>query len=243
MIGNVRTWVSASLACLALFVWLGCAGHGTGTHHRHGQHGGSEKEQPHHRRPTDINEYLERLDRPERDQYQKPAQVIEALALKPGTAVADLGAGSGYFTRRFVRAVGETGTVYAIDVEQEMLDYVKAGLDRMEGNFTATFILARPDSPGLPPNSVDLIFVCNVYHHLEDRTTYFRKATPTLRAGGRVAIIDFYHDHRSGDIGFPRRHLVSRETVVQEMTRAGYSLIADHTFLERQYFLEFAPAD
>ena len=240
MITHVRPWVFATLV---LFLSLGCAGHGTGPHHRHGQHEGAQNQQPHHRGPTDIKEYLARLDRPERDQYQKPAQVVEALALKPGTAVADLGAGSGYFTRRFLRAVGETGTVYAIDVKQEMLDYIQADLERMDGASTATFILARPDSPDLPPDSVDLIFLCNVYHHLKDRTTYFMKARSTLKPGGRVAIIDFYHDHRSGDVGFPRRHLVARQTVADEMTQAGYRLVEEHTFLERQYFLEFAVVD
>jgi predicted methyltransferase len=169
------------------------------------------------RRPADIKEYLEQLDRPERDQDQKPSQVVDALALKPGMAVADLGSGSGYFTRRFVEAVTETGMVYAIDVEQEMLTYTKESLVHLHIPFTAEFILARPDSPKLPPDSVNLIF-------------------------GRVAIIDFYHDERSGNLGFPKHHLVQRETVVEEMTKAGYKLLREHGFLPRQYFLEFVPS-
>ena len=194
-----------------------------------------------HRRPPDIKEYIESLERPDRDRDQQPARVVGALVLKPGMAVADLGAGSGYFTRRFVEAVGETGKVYVIDVEQELLTYTKESLERMHRPFTVEFILAQPDNPNLPMRSVDLIFLCNTYHHLEDRSTYFSNVRTALKSAGRLAIIDFYHDQRSGNVGFPRQHLVARDTAVAEMAKAGFKLVKEHDFLERQYFLEFAP--
>lgn len=194
-----------------------------------------------HRRPDDIKQYLEHLDSAERDQYQKPAQVIEALGLKPGMAVADLGSGSGYFTRRFIEAVTDRGMVYAVDIEPEMLAYAKESIVHMHVPYSVEFILARPDSPKLPYESVDLIFVCNTIHHLEERSTYFRNVRTSLKPNGRIAIIDFYPDERSGDLGFPKRHLVSREQVLHEMTAAGYRLGQEHTFLPRQYFLEFTP--
>ena len=192
-----------------------------------------------HERMPNVMEYLDRLDRPERDQDQKPAQVVDALELKPGMHVADLGAGSGYFTRRFVEAVGETGKVYVIDVEPKALKYVEESLIRMHRRFEAEFILARPDNPKIPLESVDLIFVCDTYHHLEDRADYFRNVKTSLKPGGRIALIDFYHDERSGDPGFPKRHLVPREKVIEEMTTAGYRLAKEHRFLPKQYFLEF----
>ncbi len=204
-----------------LAILAGCAGH-----HQH-------------RRPADIQEYLSHLDRPERDEYQQPAKVIEALGVEPGMAIADLGSGSGYFTRRFVQALAGDGTIYAIDVEQEMLDYVQASLKEQAGASVVKLRLAKPDDPGLPPASVDLVFVCNVFHHLENRPAYFEKLKQALRPAGRIAIIDFYHDHRSGDVGFPRRHLVPRETVLSELTQAGFHLLNEHDFLKRQYFLEF----
>ncbi len=200
-------------------------------------------EDHHHRRPDDIKQYLEHLDRSERDQDQKPSQVLEALQLQPGMTVADLGSGSGYFTRRFVEAVTDRGKVYAVDVEPEMLRYVEDSLVHMHVPYSAEFILARPDDPKLPPASVDLIFVCNTAHHLEDRAHYFRNAASALKPGGRVAIIDFHPDERSGDLGFPKRHLVARDTIVSEMAEAGYRLSREHTFLARQYFLEFSPID
>jgi ubiquinone/menaquinone biosynthesis C-methylase UbiE len=199
------------------------------------------QDQHQHRQPDNIAQYLEQLDSSERDQYQKPIQVIEALNLKPGQAVADLGSGSGYFTRRLVGAVTESGKVYAIDVEPEMLRYVEESLVHMHAPYTAEFILARADSPKLPAESVDLIFVCNVFHHLEDRTIYFRNVRSALKPGARIAIIDFYHDERSGELGFSKQHLVPRETVIAEMTTAGYRLEREHSFLPRQYFLEFLP--
>jgi predicted methyltransferase len=194
-----------------------------------------------HERMPSVMEYLDRLDRPERDQDQKPAQVIDALELKPGMAVADLGAGSGYFTRRFVQAVTERGKVYVIDVEPEALKHIEESLVHMHQPYETEFVLARPDNPKIPFESVDLIFVCNTYHHLEDRAVYFRNTRSSLKPGGRIAIVDFYHDDRSGDLGFPKRHLVPRDKVVEEMTEAGYHLIKEHTFLPKQYFLEFAP--
>lgn len=207
------------------------------TEHRHG----GQEESGKHRNPTDLKSYLERLDSAERDKDQKPHQVIEVLALKPGMAVADLGSGSGYFTRRFVEAVTDSGKVYAIDVEPEMLAYVRNSLDHLHTPYTAEFILAGPDSPKLPTESVDLIFLCNVAHHLEHRATYFANVVSALKPGGRVAIIDFYPDERSGNLGFPKRHLVPRDTLIEEMAKAGYRLLREHHFLPQQYFLEFAP--
>ena len=192
-----------------------------------------------HERMPNVMEYLDRLDRPERDQDQKPAQVVETLAIKPGMHVADLGAGSGYFTRRFVEAVGETGKVYVIDIEPKALKYVEESLVHMQRPFNAEFILARPDDSNIPVESVDVLFVCNTYHHLQDRTEYFRKAKSSLKEGGRLVIIDYYHDDRSGELSFPKRHLVPREKVLGEITAAGYRLAKEHAFLPKQYFLEF----
>jgi ubiquinone/menaquinone biosynthesis C-methylase UbiE len=201
----------------------------------------SAQDQHQQRRPSDITEYLEHLDNQERDRSQKPTEVVETLALKPGLTVADLGSGSGYFTRRFIEAVTETGKVYAVDVEPEMLKYTEDSIVHMHRSFTAEFILAQPDNPKLPYESIDLLFVCNTYHHLEERTKYFSNVKSSLKPGGRLAIIDFYHDERSGELGFPKHHLVPREILIAELTDAGYRLIREHTFLPHQYFLEFVP--
>ena len=187
----------------------------------------------------DIDTYIQALERPERDEYQQPDKVIATLGLKPGMVVADVGAGSGYFTRRLAQAVGNTGQVIVIDVEQKMLDYNKQELEKLGIADRAKFILAKPDDPSLPENAVDLVFLCNVYHHIEHQVDYFAKTKSVLTPNGRVAIVDFYRDERSGELGFPKHHLVPREQVITNMEYAGYVLSKEHTFLSRQYFLEF----
>ena len=191
--------------------------------------------------PWDIDRYIQSLERPERDEYQQPGKVIEALNLKPGMIVADIGAGSGYFTRRLAEGVGHTGQVIAIDVEQKMLDYNRQELEKLWIVNRAKFILGKSDSPSLSEHSVDLVFLCDVYHHLKHHVDYLTRTKPALTPNGRVVIIDFYHDERSGKLGFSKHHLVPREDVIENMQQAGYTLSQEHTFLPRQYFLEFVP--
>ena len=189
--------------------------------------------------PWDINEYIHNLERPERDEFQKPDEVIQTLNLKQGMVVADIGAGSGYFTRRFSRAVGPTGTVIAVDVEQKMLDYNRQHISDLGPPSHARFILGKPDDPSLPAGTVDLVFLCNVYHHLEDTVAYIEKAKTALAPNGRIVVIDFFHDERSGKLGFSKHHLVPQERVRKDLHQAGFNLVREHTFLPRQYFLEF----
>ena len=189
--------------------------------------------------PWDIDTYIQNLERPERDEYQQPEKVIEALDLKLGSVVADVGAGSGYFTRRLAKAIGETGRVLAVDIEQKMLDYNKQELEKLGMANRATFILAKPDDPSLSENSVDLVFLCNAYHHVEHHADYWDKIKSALKPNGRVVIVDFYHDERSGKLGFSKHHLVPRERVIANMEKAGLTFSKEHTFLSRQYFLEF----
>lgn len=220
---------AAIVPALFLLIALGACGH-SAEHHAH---------QSDH--SPNVMAYIDRLDQPERDHDQKPAQVIEVLALRPGMRVADLGAGSGYFTWRFVDAVTTSGKVYAIDIEPEALQYIERRLAQRPIPYSAEFVLATSDSPNLPAESVDVIFICNTYHHLQDRPAYVKRLTKALRSGGRIAIVDFHDDDRSGELGFPKRHLVARDTVQRELSAAGYRLAKEHTFLPRQYFLEFVP--
>jgi len=189
--------------------------------------------------PWDIDTYIQNLERPERDEYQQPEKVVEALNIMPGMVVGDICAGSGYFTRRLAKAVGETGQVIAVDIEQKMLDYNKRELEKLGMADRTRFILAKPEGPSLSENSVDLVFLCNAYHHVEHHVDYWTTVKAALKPGGRVVIVDFYHDERSGKLGFSKDHLVPREQVIKNMKKAGFSFSKEHTFLSRQYFLEF----
>ncbi|MCA9470859.1 MAG: methyltransferase domain-containing protein [Nitrospirales bacterium] len=188
-----------------------------------------------------IDSYIQALERGERDEYQKPEEVIAALHIQPGMTIADIGSGSGYFTRRLAKEVGATGKVLATDVEQKMLDYNQKAIDQQGLSGRVTFLRTNPEDPALPPHSIDLIFICNVYHHLKNPSSFLEKAKSALSVNGRVVIIDFYHDERSGKLGFSKHHLVPEETVIKQMQEAGFTLSRRETFLPRQYFLEFVP--
>jgi ubiquinone/menaquinone biosynthesis C-methylase UbiE len=138
----------------------------------------------------DVEHWKAVFDDPARDEWQKPAEVVKALALRPGMTVADLGAGTGYFSRHLSAAVGPDGTVLAVEPEPKLLAYLR---DRAEREKTANVvpILASPDDPRLPRRSTDLVLVVDTFHHIDDRIAYFRALRRVLRDGGRVAIVDW----------------------------------------------------
>ena len=187
---------------------------------------------------SDIDQWVKVFEDPARDAWQKPDDIVKALDLKPGDSVADIGAGTGYFTRRFAVAVGPQGKALGLDVEPTMVGYMegdarKRKLDHYEAR------LVRADNPGLPPESVDIVFFCDTYHHIENRVSYLINLSGALKPGGRIVIVDFHK--RPLPIGPPPEHKLSEETVRDEFQRAGYRLIRAHDFLPYQYFLEFTP--
>jgi arsenite methyltransferase len=171
-----------------------------------------------------------------RDEWQKPEEVVRALELKPGDRVADLGAGSGYFTFRLARAVGPAGKVYAVDIDPDMIAYLGERA-KSENATNVEIVTAKPDDPGLAPGSVDLIFTSDAYHHIDNRVAYFASVARVLRPGGRIAILDF---NGSGWAVRMSGHYTPEETVKSEMARAGYRLVKEARFLEKQSFLVFA---
>lgn len=173
-----------------------------------------------------------------RDGWQEPDRVIAALGLAPGQRVADLGAGTGYFTARLARAVGDSGRVYAVDVDADVLEGLA---ERMadEGVSNVETVVAPYDDAGIPDASVDLVFTVNTYHHFQERPAYFRKLKRVLKPGGRVAIIEL--DERNGLFVRWSGHYSERDLILDEMQEAGYRVARDHAFLGRQSFVEFAP--
>jgi SAM-dependent methyltransferase len=188
----------------------------------------------HQHRFGDAERWAHVFDDPERDAWQKPHQVIQALALKPDTVVADLGAGTGYFSVRLARMLPK-GKVYAVDLEPDMVKYLGERAKR-EGLKNVTPVAAAPDDARLP-GKVDLVLLVDVYHHIDDRERYFRKLAGSLAPGGRLAVIDFKLDSRRGP---PKSSRIDPGRVKAELAKAGYALTAEHAFLPDQYFLEFA---
>lgn len=177
------------------------------------------------------------FDDPKRDEWQKPHQVIQALALAPDATVADIGAGTGYFAVRVANMLPK-GRVYAVDVEPDMVRYLAERAKR-ENRDNMVAIAGAPDDPRLP-GRVDLVLMVNVFHHIDDRARYFRRLGASLKPGGRVAIIDYRPDSPQGP---PKAARIAADRVVAELASAGYTLAQEHRFLPNQYFLIFKPGD
>lgn len=188
-----------------------------------------------HHRFEDPARYAESFDDPARDSWQMPERVIAALGLERTSRVADIGAGTGYFSMRLADVV-PGGWVYAVDIEPAMVAYIRdrAATDHVPNLQT---VLAAAGSPNLP-EPVDVALIVNAYHHLPDRTAYFAEVKASLRPGGRVAIVDFRKDAPDGP---PVEFRFEPEQIVAEMQAAGYALETRHDFLPRQHFLIFTP--
>ncbi len=184
----------------------------------------------------DAEKWAQVFDDPKRDVWQKPHEVIQALALKPDAVIADIGSGTGYFSARFANMVPR-GRVYGVDTEPDMVKYLAERAKR-EGLKNLTAIAGKPGDPSLP-GKVDLVILVDVYHHVESRERYFKQLQGSLKPGGRVAIIDFRMDSPDGP---PKSARIEPGRVKDEMKRAGYALAQEHPFLPNQYFLVFQPA-
>ncbi len=193
---------------------------------------------PHTRQHSfdDAEKWAKVFDDPERDAWQKPHEVIKALALKPDAVIADIGAGTGYFSVRFANMTPQ-GRVYGVDTEPEMVKHLAERAKR-EGLKNLTAVAGKPGDPRIPEKA-DLIILVDVYHHIESREGYFRNLQKALKPGGRVAVIDFRMD---SPVGPPRSARIAPDAVKAELKRAGYALAQEHAFLPNQYFLVFRPA-
>lgn len=177
----------------------------------------------------------------ERDAWQMPARVIRSLEItNKGAVIADIGAGSGYFTRRLA-AEAPGGRVYAVDVDGKFEDYL---LENREAWGTPNIEphLAMYDDPLLPGSELDLVFAANTYAYIRDRVDYFTKVRAALKPDGRLALIDFQPDaDPPGGIAPAKEHRVSRETALTELTQAGFTLEREETYLPHQWFLVLRP--
>jgi len=195
------------------------------------KHPAQGKDHMHHR--FDPKESAKSFDDPGRDAWQKPQEVIAALSLTAGQTVADIGAGTGYFTIRLAQQ--DPGLqVFAADLEASMLGHIreratKAGLKNVKT------IQASETSANLPA-AMDCILIVNTYHHIGDRVGYFRSLGQSLKPQGKLAIIDF---KKGAKMGPPEEFRFTVEKIQGELTQAGYKLVAKHDFLPQQNFLIF----
>jgi len=191
-----------------------------------------------HRSFDDVGHWSAVFDDPTRAAWQKPAELVAVLQLRPGMTVADLGAGTGYFSRYLSTAVGPAGTVFALETEPNMVTRLR---ERSESEHTANVVpvLASFDNPRLPTGSVDVVLIVDTFHHIDDRLPYLRNLAKALKPGGRVAIVDW--EKRQLPVGPPADHKLAREQVIAEMESSGYALREAPALLPYQYVLVFTP--
>ncbi|RUL87625.1 class I SAM-dependent methyltransferase [Tautonia sociabilis] len=193
-------------------------------------------------REPDVERYVERFESESREVFTRRDEVVRALGLEPGMDVADVGAGTGLYTIPMAAAVGPRGAVFAVDIAPNFLRYI-ADRAKKEGLNNVCTVLGGQDSPNLPPASVDLVFICDTYHHFENPAAMLAGIHRALRPGGRLVVIDF--DRKEGvSSEFILEHVrADRQTFLSEITSAGFELSAPEgeaaPELEENFFAVF----
>lgn len=190
----------------------------------------------HDHRFNDIDQAVKMFEGAERDTWQKPDEVVTQLQLRSGDVVADIGAGTGYFTRRFAVVVGPGGKAVGLDIESTMVTHINEEAQK-HGLTNLSARQVPPNDPQLASQSVDVVFICDTYHHMQDRVAYARLLAQALKPGGRVVIVDFHK--RPLPLGPPIEWKLAPEAVTEEFRQAGFQLARSVDFLPYQYFLEF----
>jgi ubiquinone/menaquinone biosynthesis C-methylase UbiE len=187
-----------------------------------------------------AEEWVAALEGPHRIASQKIGQVLSELSLKSGMVVADIGAGSGVFSRPLAKAVAPAGKVYAVDIEQGLLDYINKR-DQEENIRNVQTVLGEFDDPKLPARDVDLAFINDVLHHIENRATYLKALGTYVKTTGRIAIIDMNKDDPNTAHRNQPKLLLGREEILQWMSNAGFRLLEEHSdlFPGTKWFLVF----
>ena len=201
-------------------------------------HEGSDHHSGHHQKNHDFSDaekWIKKFEDPTRDEWQKPDLVVEQLNLKPGMNVADIGAASGYFTRRMAKKIMPGGYALAVDIESNFFPYVQERAYQ-EQQFNLFTVQCTESDPRLPKESLDLILIVDTLHHIEGRPEYYEKLKASLREGGRVVIVDF-KKHADIPVGPGPKMRLSAQSVREEFEAAGFRVSVDDQTLPYQYIL------
>ncbi len=189
---------------------------------------------PQRKTSTPYTGDLSIFETPGRDERLHINQVMDVLSIAPGKTVADIGAGSGWFTVRAAKRVTATGTVYAVDINPEATAYIEQRAKKEQLHNVKT-ILSKPDDPELPAGSIDCVLLLKTYHEVANPVALLRNLRRSLKPGARVGVID-----RNGT---GEDHGVQKEVVIREAGQAGYRLLEEHDDLVKadkvDYFLVF----
>ncbi len=186
----------------------------------------------------EIDETRLLFENPERDEWQNPILVIRLMNLEKGQTVAGIGEGTFHFMRRLSLKVKETGTVYAVDDDAELLAYLESFEDLSPHDNFVT-VLADSEDPRLPRGELDRILIVNGWHVMKNRKDYMRKLAAALKPTGRLIVIDWHAEE--ADLGPPVEVRLGRNEVVAELEKGGWKLVTESVALPYQYFLSFLP--
>ncbi|MGA2031127.1 MAG: methyltransferase domain-containing protein [Thermoguttaceae bacterium] len=186
----------------------------------------------------DVKESVQRFESENREVFSKRKEIVAACKLKPGMAVADVGAGTGLFTRLFAAEVGPKGRVYAVDIARKFIEHVErtsqeAGLKNVTG------IVCMPTSSELPPNSVDLVFLCDTYHHFEYPQKTMASIHRALRPGGQLVLVDYCRIEGKTPDWLLKHLRAGQEVFTKEIEAAGFKVVDQADFLKENYFVRF----
>jgi ubiquinone/menaquinone biosynthesis C-methylase UbiE len=187
----------------------------------------------------DLKKYTETFEGESREVFAKRKEVVAAVALKPGQAVADVGAGTGLYTRLFTTEVGEKGKVYAVDISEKFLDHI-AKVNKEAKVTNVTTVLCKPHSVELKPESIDVAFICDTYHHFEFPTRTMTSLHAALKPGGRVVVIDFRRVKGESTDWVMNHVRAGQEVFEQEIQDAGFKKVREEKkLLTENYFVVF----
>jgi ubiquinone/menaquinone biosynthesis C-methylase UbiE len=186
-------------------------------------------------------ENLQQLEIPDRDVWQRPDHIMDALGIAEGSTVADLGAGSGWFTIRLARRVRPTGKVFAEDIQPEMIEVIKRRVARENLQRSVEFKLGTAEDLRLPENTLDAALIVDAYHEMDQPVQLLRSAARALKNDGRIGIVEF--TKTGGGPGPPIEERVDPERVIREASAAGLRLVAQPNILRYQYMLVFGKTE
>jgi len=183
---------------------------------------------------ADFESLTRRFESPQRDAYQQPEKVLEYIGDVSGETIMDIGSGTGYFS---FRLVGAGANVIAADVDERFQEYIRTKKDRLGIPDSHLSLRKIPyDDPLLQPGEVDKVITVNTYHHIEDRSAYFRKVRSGLKPGGALIVIDYFK--KDLPVGPPKGMKIDRETIVEELRAAGFEKIeTNDTLLQYQFII------
>ncbi len=176
------------------------------------------------------------LEGPDRDLWQLPGPIMDALGIAEGSVVADLGVGGGWFSIRLARRVGPNGIVYAEDIQRLMLEATGRRVSR-EGLRNVRTVLGTSEDPRLPPGAIDAVLIVDTYHEMDNPVALLRNVARALKPQGRVGIVDFRKDGYGP--GPPLEERVDPDTIIRDAEAAGLEIFRRETFLPYQFFLVF----